>query len=495
MPMMKMGKARWRLAIEAPSVRGFGEPGVSKLSPEHQENRPESTSSRIDRPHGPERSGRSPAPASDSRALGSELASTQSVAAQSVGCAGNVSGTLGVASDQLEQHAAELADRLRQRQHDLRRHEQAFHAQIAQWEDEQRSTRLYLREQLAELEQRRDDLDQQERRLDDWSSELQAAQQTAAAQQQRARDLDQQQEQLEQARSDLDRQRQAIQEQRVRLEQKRCEWRRTSNVEVAKLRRQQAAFEAGQRAARELSQRLRQQLENYEQDLVTFRQQESIQRDKGQRLKSLEMMLRRRSSELDQERISLARERNALYQRTKSQRRSLAEHWRNRRVRWESEMAQLADKRRALRQQEARLEAENLRAQRLHRESVEARLVAEHIRRTVEGQAAPNDWQSAAESLHAWVDAQLKRSAEQTANQEAGLKELARKLAEQQQKLERRREELTAAIADQQQQNEIRAQQLDQREYELDARSRQLDEARRTWNAFWRDQQSQQSWI
>lgn len=55
-------------------------------------------------------------------------------------------------AEQVQRQAAELGDHLRRRHRQLAQWEADLHAQVATWEDEQRSNRLWVQERAVELE-------------------------------------------------------------------------------------------------------------------------------------------------------------------------------------------------------------------------------------------------------------------------------------------------------------------------------------------------------
>ena len=115
-----------------------------------------------------------------------------------------VAGKSDAASEQLQQQAAELAEHLQSRQRHLVRHEASLNARSAEYDDQQRSARLWLRERQGELDQREHELQRQFQTLEEQADDVQQADQAAKS-------LAQKQEQVRQAE-------QALQEQRQQLD-------------------------------------------------------------------------------------------------------------------------------------------------------------------------------------------------------------------------------------------------------------------------------------
>ncbi len=224
------------------------------------------------------------------------------------------------AADQLQQQAAELSLQLHIRQRDLARWEASLNARSAEYDDQQRTARLWFREQQLELDNRAAELQQQLGTIGQRSAELEAA--GTAAQQ-----LSREQERLEVLEQTLTHQQHQL---NLQLENVRCQtvcletarntWQQQCQQEYQALHQLREQLLAQRQVTEELNERLRERLAECQQDesdadrLAAARRELAVQAAE----------LRKAQAAVDTERHALAREKEMWQARTQRQRQSIA---------------------------------------------------------------------------------------------------------------------------------------------------------------------------
>jgi hypothetical protein len=195
-------------------------------------------------------------------------------------------------------------------------------------------------------------------------------------------------------------------------------------------------------------------------------------------------VLRERESWLlrDRHRWELEQERSV--ERIRSQRKSLAEHWRSRRQALQLQQKALTDRRADLTAHQRALEQQQAELSRHKRAMLEQQLSLQLIQNGATTRLTPAVRTALHQSLRAYVDEQLvARQASVHARQEE-LRQLAQALEEQQVALVARQESFRQWSVERQQEWTAREAELNIRQQELDDRRRQLDAVERDLRAW-----------
>ena len=388
--------------------------------------------------------------------------------------------------EQMQSQALQLGAYLRGKQQELDRREALMNAREAKFENELRMARLWMRERDSDEREREADFTARLHDLEEKASQLAAAEVSVdrdTAEQhiqlsQREQMLADRVTALEEREMRLQAENEAFQIAYERLEQERVEQSTARLAAEQKLAIRQ--LETQQLLERQWGQleQARAAVEQRERELL--RQQDALagRRDREawearlaarqSELEQAETLLAAHARELDTERAELAALREKLQLQARDERREVVE-WKQR------ERAELAERKQHLDLAEEtlakhRAAVEQLRndAARMHRESIELRLVSEQVWLELARNVPAAELTRSLAALRQRLAEHYREANEQLAAQQAELVRLAARLDDQQRRLLEQREQTRTWIASQQQEIEAQSARLVAREQELD---------------------------
>ncbi len=419
------------------------------------------------------------------------------------------------ADELMRRQAGQIAERLRERQQRLDEREAALNARIAQAEQEMRAARLWMREREASLHERDQDLTEravalhaqlaslQEQMNDASSAEVAAERELKRWQE----ELTQRQQALEAAAAACAEREREQQREELALEQARRRWREEQEAAGAGLEAERQRFETERNASRQTLRQLWGQLDRRRETLDAEEQRirgrqaasagaavreelEALARQRKQ-LERVEAALRDQLNELEADRNRLAAEEKRVSVETAAAWQRISE----RQEEWEAELSagreELARRGGQLAAREAALAQLHEEVGRLHRDSLELRVVTEELWSQLVAQAPPAEITKRLAALRRRLADEFQLTRQHVGRQQQEIVQLAARLDEQEQRLASRRAELEAWLGRRQEEIERQAEQLIARERELDAEARARAEAERAWEAERRDYQRQ----
>ncbi|MBM4091666.1 MAG: hypothetical protein FJ276_19895 [Planctomycetes bacterium] len=378
---------------------------------------------------------------------------------------------------QLQQQAAELSQHLRERHSELARWEAVLNAQSAQCEGDRRATRLWLREQQAELDQREVQLRWAAERLAREHTELQTLRATHQALELRQQTLEQREHSVRQEEVRLQRELQAVQHQASGLDVARAEWERQRAAEQQALIELQQSWHAEHQAARALNAELQRQLDERRDRAFETGQSMAVCQAREARAAALDL----REAELSREYADFQTGMQSWRDKTHRQRLSLANLWRRQRRLLHKQrltLRRLSDqverKGRALHALREELTARQ-------QEMLETCLVLEQFWTGLEGQVTPDELAGVADRIRGQLTGLHAADDRARDEQRQELRRLAEEIAQQQHDLNRHRNELQQWAARRELELKEQMRQLSTREQEVRQQERHLAEARRDW--------------
>ncbi len=366
---------------------------------------------------------------------------------------------LEVRREQLQLQVAQLASHLRERLREVDRREATINARMAQLESDLRSARLWLRERELAFQERETEL---RRRIE----ELQESAAPAVA------DTDGEIDQIDH-------------ETRVA---EIAERERELELKENDLRERRFEFDRQVAALRHAQQVWQQQHEREEQQLRRDREQMNcdLQELVGQReeqLRTAELLVAEQAKELDRERSALSDERRDWELQRARQRQAIDEL----RSASESEAAErrtrLEARQEWIERQKAGLDQVRDEALRLHRQSLEMRLLAEQLWSQINRALMPADVAQAVAQLRLKLAEQYRVEEEQLAHRQDDLIKLSEKVAGQHRDLTQLRDGIREWATARQTEIERQAATLVQRELALDAQQDEYRQAEQSWAA------------
>ncbi|MEQ8788213.1 MAG: hypothetical protein RIC55_18030 [Pirellulaceae bacterium] len=354
----------------------------------------------------------------------------------------------GPAAESIRLHAEQLAEHLRNKQRELDRREAETNARIAQLENELRASRLWLREKVQQHNEQQQQLEVLRRQL---KEESQRAEESANAAEV---------EELKRVTVEL--------QQQLSLAQQRI---RELEPEAAKAR-----THAGQAEAR-----------------IQAAHDEAEQRIAANdaRMHDIERLFDKHLDDLEAARVQFETDREAAEQELDQQRESLEQ----RRQRLDADTARRKDsldqRQNTLEQREAAVEELQIEVSRVHRETLEMRLVTQQLWSQVVRQAPPAELSRAMAQLRGQLAQVYKVETDALADKHQQLAELAERLENRQQDLSGEREELLAWHTRRQQEIEEQAARLVAREQELHGQEEAMRQQQDDWKTERRQLQAE----
>ncbi len=381
------------------------------------------------------------------------------------------------ASDHLQQQAAELAQHLHVRQRDLARWEAMLNARSALHDDQQRSIRLWQREQQQDVANREAELQRRQAALDQREAQLEFQGATAEALANHTEQLDQRQQRLDQLELDLQRQAEQLREQAAELQRQRRRQEAQLRIQEQTLEQERCQLHVDAAATQALREQLRQQ--------IAEQQQAANERD---RCLTLSAELQRRQAVLQERETWLARDRQAWEQeqdrwqhRTRGQRQAIAQSWRIRRQTQQLQQRALRERSEQLAVRQQTLDQLQTELRHERRELLEQRLTQKLARDGLSHDPTPAELAALRQCLREHVDEQLAALEFAHQRQRRELQQLAVTLAHQQESLASRQDAMQRWARDQQQQFDTQAAELEAREQDLEHRYQQFLYDKQAW--------------
>jgi hypothetical protein len=359
--------------------------------------------------------------------------------------------------EQLQLQVAQLAGHLRERLREVDRREATLNARVAQLESDLRTARLWLRERELAFQERENELKRQIEELQerptesvtDTESEFADCDSRLAEIAERERELGLKEGDLRERRFEFDRQ-------------------------VAALRHAQQVWQ-------QQHEREEQQLHNDREQTGRDLQQLVAQRE--EQLRTAELLVAEQAKELDRDRTALVAERRNWEEQRIRQRQAIDE------LRSSAE-AEAADRRTRMEarqewieRQKAGLDQVRDEALRLHRQSLEMRLLAEQLWSQINRALMPADVAQAVAQLRLKLAEQYRVEEEQLARRQEELIKLSEKIAGQHRDLTQLKGGIREWAMARQAEIERQAATLVQRELALDAQQEESRQAAQNWNA------------
>jgi hypothetical protein len=375
--------------------------------------------------------------------------------------------------EQLQLQVAQLAGHLRERLREVDRREATLNARVAQLESDLRSNRMWLRERELGFQERENELKRQIEELQERAGsrglELGGLAGDSLASELAAREAEIQER-----------------EQQLQLREDRQSERR---FEVD---RQFAALRHAQQLWQQQQERQEQQLaddrERLEREAIEMRQQishdvEQVVDQREEQLRTAELLVREHAQELDRDRAALAAEREQWQQQKSRQQQAIEE------LRTSAE-AELTDRRTRLEarqewieRQKGGLEQVRDEALRLHRQSLEMRLLAEQLWSQITGNLTPAEVTQAIAQLRLKLAEQYRVEEEQLVQRRGELVEISERIASQHREIEQLKNGVRDWAAARQAEIERQAAALVERELVLDAEQDAFRQAEQRWSA------------
>ncbi len=374
-----------------------------------------------------------------------------------------VAGKTHVGDDQLQQQAGELAQHLRDRQRRLATREATLNARSADYDDQQRSARLWLRERQTELDNRQAEYQRQLRELESLAAGYQTTAQAAQRVAQKQDQLEDTERALVDQRKQLEAELENVQHQVEWLEAARSAWQRQCQEEQHTLDQLREQLLDQLQANEQLNARLRSQLVQAQEDA-----QPSTQLDQRQREIEIEAArLAQQQAACEAERLALLRDHELAAARTAQQRQSIALHWRGRKREMERQRESLRSRQQAVDDQADALRLTQEKLDRQRCELTEQQIVVQHARAVMNRQIDADDFSHLEQAVTTYVQSKLVKAEHRISARKYELQELAESLRQQQETLKVRHTRLHAQLALRQRQLDEQAAQLEQREKEL----------------------------
>ncbi|MHB8972675.1 MAG: hypothetical protein ACYC4N_19720 [Pirellulaceae bacterium] len=379
--------------------------------------------------------------------------------------------------DHLQQQAAELAEQLRLRQRDLARWESALNARSAIEDDQQRSIRLWQREQQQDFAGKEAELTRRQALLDQQAAHFQAVGLTADALAHRGEQLDQRQQQLEQTERDLQRQAEQLREQAAELAKQRRNDETQLRAQQRTLEQERRQLQVEAATTQSLNEQLRHQIEEQRQTSAARERWTAVAAE----LEQLRAVLQERETWLLRDRHAWELEKTRWQQRTLGQRQAIAQSWRVRRQTFQWQQKTLRERREQLAQRQQTLDQLQTELRGEQRELLEQRLAMKLARGGLPHDLIPAELAALRQCLREHVDQQLTALESTQQQQRRELQQLATTLANQQKSLTSRQEAMQRWTRDQQRQFDAQAAELEAREQDLEQLHQQFLHDKQAW--------------
>lgn len=367
--------------------------------------------------------------------------------------------------EQAQLHIAQLAGHLRDRLREVDRREAALHARTSQLDADVRAARLWLQEREVGFQERERDLQRQIEDLEERATSH-VVQMDAEVEDPQAilAELKERDEQLRQCEDDVRERRFAVEREAVALRHAQQVWQQQREREERSLTQQ-----------REQSQREIQELVN---------QRES-------QLRAAEVLLMQHVEQFDRDRAGLLKERQAWDDQRARQHEAIAELQRNAEAELADARSRLDARQDWIERQKSGLEQVRDEALRLHRQSLEMRLLAEQLWAQISGALTPAEVTQSIAQMRLKLAEQYRLEEQQLLARREELLKVGEAVAAQHSELEQLRTGLREWDHSRQQEIQRQAASLVERELALDGQQEAHHRAERQWQADRRSYEQQ----
>jgi hypothetical protein len=380
--------------------------------------------------------------------------------------------------EQLQLQVAQLAGHLRERMRELDRREATFNARVAQLESELRASRLWVSERELAFQEREKEL---LRRIEELEENAEAAEERPetitidvearmAELNEREQELRLREDDLRERRFEVDRQAAALrhaqqlgQHEREREQAQLAEERRRFEADVAEWRKQfeQDCAATHEKQEREFDERIRQ---------------------REDQLAAAEAILDEQSRALERDRVAMIAERQAWDEQKTRQRQAIEDLRKSAEEELADRRMRLEARQQWIERQKAGLEQVRDEALRLHRQSLEMRLLAEQVWSQITASLAPAEVTQAIAELRLKLAEQYKVEEQLLVQRRTELMELSEKLEQQHREVSQIRDGVRQWGHARQAEIERQAAALVQRELALDAQQEEFRTREQHWN-------------
>jgi hypothetical protein len=359
--------------------------------------------------------------------------------------------------EQLQLHVAQLAGHLRERLREVDRREAALHARTSQLEADIRASRLWLQERELAFQERERELKRQIEELEERaSSRLGEIKVQAQDQETVLAEMRQREHELRIAEDEARERRFEVEREAVALRHAQQVW------EQQREREERALAQQREQSLRELNELLEQ---------------------REAQLRSAELLLSEHSQQLDQDRLALSAERQGWDQQRRGQQEAIAELRRTTEAELADLRAKLDGRQDWIERQKAGLEHVRDEALRLHRQSLEMRLLAEQLWAQISGALTPAEVTQAIAQMRLKLAEQYRLEEQQLVARREELLKVGEAVAAQHTELEQLRSGLREWVKARQEEIERQAATLVERELALDGQQEAHRQAEREWQA------------
>lgn len=373
--------------------------------------------------------------------------------------------SLEVRREQLQLHVAQLAGHLRERLREVDRREASVHARASQLESDIRASRLWLQErELAFQERERELLAQIEELEERASSRPLEAVTEAMFQEPSLADLEEREQQIRLQEDEVRERRFAVEREAVALRHAQSVWQRERE------REERAIVVERENARRELQE---------------LSEQHELQ------LRTAEALLGEHVEQFDRDRASWLAERREWDEQRTRQQQALADLRAATEGDLADDKAKLAARQEWIERQKAGLEQVRDEALRLHRQSLEMRLMAEQLWAQVSGALTPAELTQSIAQMRIKLAEQYRLEEQQLAARREELLKVGEAVSAQHAELEQLRTGMREWMQARQEEIERQASALVERELALDAQLDAQRSAEREWQAARRGYEQQ----
>lgn len=373
--------------------------------------------------------------------------------------------SLEVRREQLQLHVAQLAGHLRERLREVDRREAAVHARASQLESDIRASRLWLQEREIAFQERERELRGQIEELEERASSRPLETVTEATYQEPSlADLQEREQQIRVQEDEVRERRFAVEREAVALRHAQSVWQHEREREERALVLER---------------------DNARRELQELTEQHELQ------LRAAETLLGEHVEQFDRDRASLMAERREWDEQRSRQQQALADLRAATEGDLADDKAKLAARQEWIERQKAGLEQVRDEALRLHRQSLEMRLMAEQLWAQVSGTLTPAELTQSIAQMRIKLAEQYRLEEQQLTARREELLKVGEAVSAQHAELEQLRTGIREWMQARQEEIERQASSLVERELALDSQQDAHRCAERQWQAARRGYEQQ----
>ncbi len=383
--------------------------------------------------------------------------------------------------EQLQLQVAQLAGHLRERLREVDRREATLNARVAQLENDLRVSRLWLSERELTFQERENELKQQ---VDELHERLEARRDERNERELAIVDAEAAAAELSERELQIRTREDEVRERRFEVDRQAAALRHSQQLWEQERERQANQLHAERRQLETESAQWREQLERETTEAREQREQEQAEymRLREEQLQAAESLISEQATSLDHDREAMIAERIAWDEQKRRQKQAIDE------LRQTAE-DELADRRNRLEarqqwieRQKAGLEQVRDEALRLHRQSLEMRLLAEQLWAQITASLAPAEVTQAIAELRLKLSEQYKIEEQLLVGRRDELLKLSEKIAQQHREVELLRDGVRQWGFSRQAEIERQASALVQRELTLDQQQDAFKDRELAWH-------------